>query len=324
MGKLASFSVQLSKAECFDPDQLGQFYVGANERFFRTTPGPFHARLQKAALGELVVHKYVHSAPLLLEGFNPNRYVTIGFLGSNATDCRMLGELFTNCDVYFLSGPGAEYMAHMMPRQHAIQVFVRKEVLEDQISARMNRDPLDFTRRFVIQRMGEQAVRELFHIVAELFEATAPMIRSPASFEAVEQLEATLIEKIVAVLMAGGDEFFGERPLPISSTGKILLRTREFFKEQGNKQIALSNVCQAVGVGQRALQLAFAKGLGISPMRYLKLRRLNNVRKQLREASPDPVLVKQAALRAGFTHMGQFARDYRELFGESPSETRGA
>ena len=323
MGKLANVSIQLSKAECFTPEQLGQFYAGANRRFLRTMPGLSHSRLQKAALGELVVHTSLHLNPLLLEAVNRSRYVTIGFLSPNATYCRLQGELFTNCDV-FLSGPWTEYMAHLMPGQQTIEVLVRREVLEGKIAARMNRDPLDFTRRFVIQRMSERAVRELFHTVAEVFEATAPMIDSPASFEAVEKLQATLIDKIVAVLTAGGDEFFGERPLPISSTGKILLRTREFFKEQGNKQIALSNVCQAVGVGQRALQLAFAKGLGISPMRYLKLRRLNNVRKQLREASPDPVLVKQAALRAGFTHMGQFARDYRELFGESPSETRGA
>ena len=59
MGKLADFSIQLSKAECFDPEQLRHFYNGANQRYFCTTPGLFHSRLQKAALGELVVHTTV-------------------------------------------------------------------------------------------------------------------------------------------------------------------------------------------------------------------------------------------------------------------------
>ena len=40
-----------------------------------------------------------------------------------------------------------------------------------------------------------------------------------------------------------------------------------------------------------------------------------------KEGPPRPGVVKQVALAWGFWHMGHFARECRELFGESPSKT---
>jgi AraC family ethanolamine operon transcriptional activator len=135
-------------------------------------------------------------------------------------------------------------------------------------------------------------------------------------------MQKTLVEQVVSVLTAKENDLFREHP-SFTSRGWILLKAREYIEKHEGSPVRLADVCQAVGVGHRAMQLAFAQGLGISPMKFLKLRRLHVARRRLREASPDALLVKQAALRAGFTHMAQFARDYRELFGELPSETRG-
>ncbi|WP_197442007.1 helix-turn-helix domain-containing protein [Thalassoglobus polymorphus] len=53
----------------------------------------------------------------------------------------------------------------------------------------------------------------------------------------------------------------------------------------------------------------------------LKTFRLDRVKRQLREADDEDLLVKQIADANGFHHLGQFCRDYRQLFGESPSES---
>jgi hypothetical protein len=45
------------------------------------------------------------------------------------------------------------------------------------------------------------------------------------------------------------------------------------------------------------------------------------VRQALESAGPEPPLVKTVALDHGFWHLGHFACDYRDLFGETPSET---
>ena len=81
------------------------------------------------------------------------------------------------------------------------------------------------------------------------------------------------------------------------------------------------DLCAATGVSERTLRDAFLKQCGMGPMRYLKLRRLHQVRRSLYGVAPGATSVKAAALENGFWDLGRFAVDYRAMFGESPSET---
>lgn len=55
------------------------------------------------------------------------------------------------------------------------------------------------------------------------------------------------------------------------------------------------------------------------PNQYLRIRRLNQVHRELRGAGRASVT--EVALRFGFFELARFARGYRSLFGELPSET---
>jgi len=68
---------------------------------------------------------------------------------------------------------------------------------------------------------------------------------------------------------------------------------------------------------------AFAGVLGVSPSRYLRLRRLVLVRAALRSPGRSWPTVREAALAHGFWHLGRFSRSYRDAFGEPPSRTLG-
>ncbi|RAR62044.1 AraC family ethanolamine operon transcriptional activator [Onishia taeanensis] len=84
--------------------------------------------------------------------------------------------------------------------------------------------------------------------------------------------------------------------------------------------VALSELCEIAHVSQRTLQYSFNSILGISPIQFLRLTRLNRVRRRL--SAPDTgTTVSQVAADWGFYHLGQFAQDYRQLFGEAPSVT---
>lgn len=54
-------------------------------------------------------------------------------------------------------------------------------------------------------------------------------------------------------------------------------------------------------------------------MHYLRDLRLQRVRDELLSGSGSPVA--SVALRWGFEHMGRFATQYRQAFGETPSQT---
>jgi len=99
-------------------------------------------------------------------------------------------------------------------------------------------------------------------------------------------------------------------------------RAQEFLSSCAEEPLSLADLCQHVGVSARALQLAFRRHAGQSPMEFLRDVRLDRVRDELRCASPESgVQVAQVAVKYGFLHFGRFAAQYRARFGELPSET---
>jgi AraC-like DNA-binding protein len=87
-----------------------------------------------------------------------------------------------------------------------------------------------------------------------------------------------------------------------------------------DEAISLSDACAAIGVRERALRVACKEQLGVGPKRYLLLRRLHLAHRALASASATD-RVTEIATRFGFWELGRFAVYYKEMFGESPSDT---
>ena len=84
-----------------------------------------------------------------------------------------------------------------------------------------------------------------------------------------------------------------------------------------------AEVARATGVSVRALQKAFANAGEPPPMTYLRQLRLHRVRAELTDAAQtrSSAAVTTVASRWGFVHLGRFSQQYRQLFGEAPSQT---
>jgi transcriptional regulator GlxA family with amidase domain len=76
-----------------------------------------------------------------------------------------------------------------------------------------------------------------------------------------------------------------------------------------------------MGVTDRALRSCCAEFIGITPSRYVLLRRLKRACGALRETDPAATSVAEVAHSCGFTELGRFAVAYRTVFGEMPSTT---
>lgn len=86
--------------------------------------------------------------------------------------------------------------------------------------------------------------------------------------------------------------------------------------------ITLGRLCEVAGVGDRSLQKAFEQGRGISPMRFVMERRLMAAHQLLLQSRrTEGATITDIATGAGFNHLGRFSQDYRQLFGETPSQT---
>ncbi len=104
---------------------------------------------------------------------------------------------------------------------------------------------------------------------------------------------------------------------------KAIQRAEDYIFAHAGEPPTVMNLCRETGVSKRTLEYAFHEHFGMNPKAYINAIRLNLVHKQLRDASPKSIHVADAANHLGFWHMGQFAADYRKLFGENPSATLG-
>jgi AraC-like DNA-binding protein len=83
----------------------------------------------------------------------------------------------------------------------------------------------------------------------------------------------------------------------------------------------VEDLAAAASVHSRTLLRAFHRVVGMGPVRYLRLRQLNEIRRQLLEAGKQGRTVTQVLQAAGANDMGRIAGAYKALFNESPSET---
>ncbi len=116
-------------------------------------------------------------------------------------------------------------------------------------------------------------------------------------------------------------------PAPAPGAGAAnamhLVRTAEAcLLERLASVVYVEDVCREVGVPERTLDAAFRTVLGTSPMRYLEILRAHAVFLDLRRTDADaPHTVRDAETRAGVAHGARFARRYRSVFGENPTDT---
>jgi len=98
-------------------------------------------------------------------------------------------------------------------------------------------------------------------------------------------------------------------------------RVTAYIEENAHKDLTLSDLVEVSGMSARSLYLGFSQAYGTGPMAYLKRVKLGRCREDLLAASPEAEFVGDIAAIWGFYHLSSFARDYRRVFGELPSES---
>lgn len=83
---------------------------------------------------------------------------------------------------------------------------------------------------------------------------------------------------------------------------------------------SLHQVSRGTQIPERTIRRLINNKFQISPKQYLNKLRLNDVRKGLLNDQCNSSIY-QVASDFNFWHMGQFSKDYKNLFGELPSET---
>jgi transcriptional regulator GlxA family with amidase domain len=109
----------------------------------------------------------------------------------------------------------------------------------------------------------------------------------------------------------------------VARSSAIVTKFEEFLIANHDRPLYLAEICAATGVSERMLEASCKEHIGMSPLRYLWLRRMHLARRVLRRADPATTTVTAVATDHGFWELGRFSVQYAALFGESPSDTLG-
>ena len=153
----------------------------------------------------------------------------------------------------------------------------------------------------------------LHEATGHLAETAPEVLAIPAVAKGMEQ------ELVCAMVACLTDIAAVKRCHP--SQQMVMRRFEQVLEANQDEPLYIPEICAKIGVPGRTLRHFCHEHLGISPRRYLWLRRMHQTRRALALADPHAKTVTEIAASHGFWEFGRFAVTYQQLFGEAPSVT---
>ncbi|MGA3210223.1 MAG: helix-turn-helix domain-containing protein [Terriglobales bacterium] len=169
-------------------------------------------------------------------------------------------------------------------------------------------------------QLPSQRMERFRSVIEQLDEAVQ---HAPAAFESVAAQQAAKQKLVLEIRTVLGQPRQAGHQIgrPVVPRERIISIALAFVDQHAGEYLSVEQVAAAAGVSERTLRDAFQRYFGVSPVRYLNLRTLHQVRGVLKAADPSLATVTGIAAQFGVWQFGRFARDYRLLFNELPSQT---
>lgn len=99
-------------------------------------------------------------------------------------------------------------------------------------------------------------------------------------------------------------------------------RARDYIQQRLASDIVLADIAKAAYCSPRTLARAFKDAGEAAPMQYVRKLRQERIRAALTAPASGRKTAAEVAFEWGYRHLGEFNRQYRAAFGETPSQTR--
>lgn len=304
-------SVQV--ASIGDPDHLAASLRDTQVEYLRLGPDPYVATLIAIQLGPVTLQIASDHAHITRGQIAAERSALLFGLELAEESARVNGFQMRQRAIVHL-GPGAPILASVLEPI----VWGALTFHVDALQAVLPAESLPRDQEFLLRQDGAG------HPALASFMREAGMLArlDPARLE-LSSVRRSMAEDALRLSMAAA----GQPPQmdanfrAVRRRVALVRQAEELLAGRLGEPVYSGDLQEALGVPMRTLHNAFVAVHGLSIHRYLRLRRMHQARAALRAGHGSISLVKIAALTHGFWHLGRFAREYRALFGELPSET---
>ena len=278
--------------------------------------GAFHGELLQFGIAGAFVSDARFCRTLLQKGAPPSRLRTIGVPARRSVQFLWRGVPVTDKDLVIFPS-GADLDCTSDADFHVYTCSFPEELLAT-ISHTLDVGELDELRQDAsVIRCHAPAIE----LVRTSLNQLSTRIRNGASLDDPELIDHATRDVPSRLLSAISTSHGACSPATTQRRELALVRAEAFIERSAQENIDVRELCRISQVSQRTLEYTFVERFGITPKAFLKMHRLNSVRRELRAGDPNVVKVADIANRWGFWHLGQFAADYRTQFDELPSQT---
>jgi AraC-like DNA-binding protein len=280
-----------------------------------TAPGSYRSRLTLIDLHQVELQCGRISLPRVVNAAPSKSLCNIGFpTADNQAHVTFNGiEAPPSCISFY--SPGAEYVVSASAECYWGGISLTPATLMSASQALVGYE-ISAPKATQLIRTAPPLMERLLklHDAATQLAATVPdILANPEVSRAIEQ---ELLRALIACLADSS-------PIkePSHNRRAVQRRFHQVVEANQDEPLYLAEICAAIGATERTLRYACMEYLGMSPHRYLWLRRMNLVKRALTSAHPAAETVTAIANDHGFSELGRFAAAYRTLYGESPSAT---
>lgn len=299
-----------------DLQKMEAAHIAANVEMLPMKTEPLFARAVRVELQHLWVTRVYESAPRLKHvSLNPSR-TFITFLAEPGPDV-IIGGATRPVGGLMRHSKGDSYFERTAGPAHWGTMSFPDGALSEVACAMTNTDlaPPASSSHVAVPSDALDRFHKLHGAISALAAEAPEVIADPS---AVHSMEQSLVEALVECLSEGD----GRRETWAQQChSTVMRRFHRELADNPDRAVYVPEICAAIRVPERTLRLCCQEQLGMSPKRYLTIRRMHLAHRLLLASSRAEVSVTEAAMSFGFWHFGRFATDYRRLFGESPSVT---
>lgn len=289
---------------------------GWEQVYNQLTPGRFESVVMQAQAPGFLFFRESTNRRVAQAGIAPRGLSSLALplqrpVSGTFQGCRLDGYAL------WLLGSGEEFRFYTPETMHYLGVSIPTSDLHALAAAVLGEKALPLLERSVVPVPTEEGER----VGAELSRFLDAFQRQPAVFENPAAGKRFRDEIMSMLLELFNPHHADKRDLTHATYAEIVRRSERILQDRLEEPQTVLDLCVALRCSRRTLQTSFQRVANVTPIEYLRSVRLNGVRRLLRSTSQDELMVGDAAARWGFTHPSYFAREYRDLFGELPSQT---
>jgi AraC family transcriptional regulator, ethanolamine operon transcriptional activator len=309
-----SFSVSVLHAA--DVDDFVEKLRGYNLQFTQIDKGPFAAEVVQTELAGVLLTAAQYGPSLIHAGEPPSGKITFA-MGMSRLPARCYGQDFGPYDLLVLPTSGTEIDVVTQGGFGCATASFAPDLVKA-TADRLGLPPIgDVAKTLVVPLERNKA-----SMLRAAFEAVFSDAVARPNGDRVATWSITKQEDLLRLLLScAGNATSKTKSAGNSERARIIKAVLEAINDLPGEILSIGDLCRIARASERTLDYAFRERFGLSPALYMKVQRLNCARRDLCGHQEPSINVADVANKWGFWHLGQFAKDYRNLFCELPSAT---